>query len=823
MAAISIRITTTTYVDANAACLSGPGDIGGNNLTLWYNDTDGSLSTIPVGGLQLYLNESAANTNDGSTDIWSGTSTYYYCDTEDTSLVDCAIEVIDTGKIGAVTYCSPSVIDGTETVTTGGSIDINIHDLISDNIDADEDLTVTFSTPTLGTLGTYDSALGEVQYTAGSTAGIETIDFTAEDLKGNVSSTGQIAITITQANTAPTTQTANLTVASESITTINLNDYIEDSEDADGDLVLTLTQTVDAGSLDFIVNNTITDNEIVFTAPEVESGNPDETTQFQYSVEDTGGSTATGIVNLTITAAANTAPVANNSQTLTVNSEGTLSTDLSLLVTDNEEENSQLLTYTIETDPPSGEGSVSIVNGYVGQYQAPQVDFGESAVTTSYSYRVTDNGGLYDIGVINIQVNPAANTAPIVTIDNTPPDVEFNSGANDFSFTCDDNEQSGPLAVTVSAQGNKGSVAIVSTSVDSNGITECLYTYTPNAGEVGEDSFTLQVSDGQGGITTETVTIKIKSPAYISFGATIYKSDEDSACLEEITGTVWVATANQFYSVEDLGPGATLLQTSGGQPYRPETNAFIKLEDFDGTIRYFEVDPSGNIASTPQLCGVQSGLGVSSNVYYTASESLMCDEAADIVTVWYSVNLAQAGSILATLIGNNVPLFTSEYYANLYANGLNSELEGLIPSGLYAENTVYNDPNAIYSYFKRSVDNIWVNSPETGSIIWKCAATVVYDSYSISSVDIPINNATSVHNLCEGSTSSTTIWYAVAQDGNGLSEGKSLLEIIQQNIPIYMSQEGLEGEIISDMWPTGAFSVNGEYGVWTNDALPIYK
>ena len=820
MAAISIRITTTTYVDASAACTNGPVTIDAQNGSqeLWYNDDDSnggtlSLNNLPVGGLQLY-------TSDALDAAWAGTSTYYYCDTENEAAVDCAIEVINTGKIGAVTYCSPSVDDGTETVVTGGSIDINIHDLISDNIDADENLTVTFSTPTFGTLGTYDSTTGLVSYTAGSTADTETIDFTAEDLNENASSTGQITITITQANTAPTAQTANLTVASGSVTPIELNDYIEDLEDVDGDLVLTLTQTVDAGSLDFSVNDTITDNEIVFTAPTVAYGNPDVTTQFRYSVQDTGGLTANpvGIVDLTITAAANTGPVANDSQTFTVNSGGTLSTNFATtagLVSDNEESNENL-TYSIVSQPPSGEGSVTIVNGYIGQYQAPTVPFGNSAVTTSYIYRVTDSGGLSDEGEINIQVNPAANTAPIVTIDNTT-NVEFNSGANDFSFTCDDNEQSGPLAVTVSAQGNKGSVAIVSTSVISGGITECQYTYTPNTGEVGTDTFTIQVSDGQGGTTSETVQVTIETPPYISFGATIYQLDGDSACLEEITGTVWVATANQFYSVEDLGPGATLLQTSGGQPYRPETNAFIKLEDFDGTIRYFEVDPSGNITSTPQLCGVQSGLGVSSNVYYTASESLMCDNAADIVTVWYSVNLAQAGSTLATLIGDNVPLFTSEYYANLYANGLNSELEGLIPSGLYAENTAYDDPNAVFSYFKRSVDNIWVNSPETGSIFWKCPATVVYDSYSISSVDVPINSATSVHNLCEGSTSSTTIWYAVAQDSFGLSEGKSLLEIIQQNIPIYMSQEGLQGEIISDMWPTGTFSVNGEYGVWTNE------
>src|SRR6056300_80054 len=205
MAAISIKITNATYADAATACSSGPAVISSDNQTLWYNDSEGSLSALPQGGLQLYTEEALTNE-------WTGTSTYYYCDTEDTSIIDCAIEVIDTGKIGAVTYCSPSVIDGTETVAVGGSIDIDIHELISDNIDADEDLIVdlTISTPIpLGTLGAYNVTSGIVQYNAGSTAGTETIDFTATDQNGNESSTGQITITIT--NTAPTTTTANLT------------------------------------------------------------------------------------------------------------------------------------------------------------------------------------------------------------------------------------------------------------------------------------------------------------------------------------------------------------------------------------------------------------------------------------------------------------------------------------------------------------------------------------------------------------------------------------------------------------------------------------
>lgn len=212
MAAISIRITNATYADAATACSSGPADIGSGNQTLWYDDSAGSfsLSNLPQGGLQLYTEETLTQT-----DEWTGTSTYYYCNNEGGPGVDCAIEVIDTGKIGAVTYCSPSVQNGTETVATGGELFINIHDLISDNIDAPAALTVTLTNTTnLGELGTYDSTNGEVQYTAENTAGTEIIEFTARDQNGNVSSIGQITITITQANTAPTTTTADLTFTS---------------------------------------------------------------------------------------------------------------------------------------------------------------------------------------------------------------------------------------------------------------------------------------------------------------------------------------------------------------------------------------------------------------------------------------------------------------------------------------------------------------------------------------------------------------------------------------------------------------------------------
>jgi len=61
MAAISIKITNATYADAATACSSGPAVISSDNQTLWYNDSEGSLSALPQGGLQLYTEEALTN------------------------------------------------------------------------------------------------------------------------------------------------------------------------------------------------------------------------------------------------------------------------------------------------------------------------------------------------------------------------------------------------------------------------------------------------------------------------------------------------------------------------------------------------------------------------------------------------------------------------------------------------------------------------------------------------------------------------------------------------------------------------------------------
>lgn len=534
------------------------------------------------------------------------------------------------------------------------------------------------------------------------------------------------------------------------------------------------------------------------------------------TAEPTATPTPTPTATPTPTPTVDNPPVANNGS-VTVGSQQAISIDIWSLVSDDITADNAL-NFNITQNTSSGTlGTYDQSTGQIS-YQAPQVAYGNPDVIDSFTYEVEDEQGQTDQGTIDITITAAANTNPVVDSGNSDAtlSIQQNGGSEVVYVYASDNEQAGPLNFTISTQPTKGTVNVVVSML--NGYTVGEIEYSPNINEIGLDSLTLTIDDGEGGTTNWTINVEITLPAYISFSSTIYQELGDEACLLDATGQIWVATGGEISNVTEVKNETILLQTEAGSPYRPDTgqNAFIKLEDGTNT-RYFEVDANGQVIDGPLLCGVQSGLGVSSNVYYTASESLMCDGAADIVSVWYSVNQTSAGATLATLIGSNIPLFTSEYWANLYANGLNSDLEGLIPAGLYAENTAYAPPTTTYAYYKRSTANSWVVDPTTGSLIWKCPEPIVYDYYELTNIQIPIGDPTDIYNICEGSFQTGSLWYPVAQDQNGASSSKTLLELVQTNTPIYMSLTGAQQELISDMWPTGAFGTSDAYAVWNNE------
>ncbi len=154
-------------------------------------------------------------------------------------------------------------------------------------------------------------------------------------------------------------------------------------------------------------------------------------------------------------------------------------------------------------DSASAQGAAVTVNGDgsfsydpAGAAALQALGVGES-LNDTFNYTVSDGNGGTDTGAVTIQVT-GVNDAPVAQDDsaNTPQNtaVTINVRSNDA-----DPDTNDTLTITAVTQGGKGSVA-------HNGST---VTYTPNAGETGDDSFTYTVADSQGVTATAQVSVHI--------------------------------------------------------------------------------------------------------------------------------------------------------------------------------------------------------------------------------------------------------------------------------------------------------------------------
>ena len=121
--------------------------------------------------------------------------------------------------------------------------------------------------------------------------------------------------------------------------------------------------------------------------------------------------------------------------------------------------------------------------------------------TEIFFYIVCDPSGACTAAFVVVEVTPGPNTPPVAvddtvqTPENTP--VTFDSTKNDVDYNGD--------TVTVTAVSDPPH-GLVTINADGT------LTYTPDLGYVGEDTFTVTISDGRGGTSTQTVFV-IVTPA----------------------------------------------------------------------------------------------------------------------------------------------------------------------------------------------------------------------------------------------------------------------------------------------------------------------
>jgi gliding motility-associated-like protein len=296
-----------------------------------------------------------------------------------------------------------------------------------------------------------------------------TDQFTVVISDGTLSVTVTVDITVTPVNDAPTgtgdtRTTPRDTPVSGAVTGV----------DVDGD-VLTYTLGTPPANGTAVVN---ADGTYTYTPVAGYSG-PDS---FTIVISDGNGGSVTVTVNITVTAI-------NSSPTGTGDTQTTLEdTPVSGAVAGTDVDG-DVLTYTLGTPPVNG---TVVVNADGTYTYTPAPDYNGA---DSFTIVISDgNGGTVTV-TVTITVTPV-NDAPTGTGDTqtTPENTPLNSAVTGNDVDGD---------VLTYALGTPPANGTVVVNADGT------YIYTPGVNYVGPDSFTVVISDGNGGTVTVTVNITV--------------------------------------------------------------------------------------------------------------------------------------------------------------------------------------------------------------------------------------------------------------------------------------------------------------------------
>jgi hypothetical protein len=727
----------------------------------------------------------------------------------DAVLADTSLTVGD----GDITLNSP--VAGS--VQLEGSLQFTI---VADNEIDDETLAFAFSDMSIS-----DGSGGTIIIPAPDTATVEilantlpTFECTDANFQVNDGETGETVSATVDLGTLISVDPTNYVEGSATYTaTIEIPAGYQDagtnitscSNTATGTTTPTFTcalASVDASQLDGLSVGTTIDNTLItisnggtfnsITPVVIQPG----TSTYSVVVNVPAGYDNSGTITCDVTIGGDSAPIAND-DTVPVNQGSTTIISLYDLVTD--EDNDSALTWTVgNLDPAISGASLSGIDGSGNvTYVAPSLTYNDGNKVQEFTYQVVDTAGNTSTGKVTLNVTAANNQLPV--FDSTPTSLATTLNATEpstISYNATDADGH-TITFTISSNPTKG-IATIDTANKT-------VSYTPTNGESGVDFLTITATDSEGGVTDWLLTINIELPPYWEFQSTGFFSNTDDACLSDTLSAKYGATS-EATTLSDLEVGDKIyIDQSLNNVYSSDNIARYARVESLGLTRVIELSSSGEILSISQ-CDVSNFLFEEIKVRYSGSENVLCNDlGGEIVNIYYGEPAGNNNANVKTLqtaVIENIPLFVSSYWANLYQNGLNTELDGLIPAGLYQAET---EP---INYYKRGADNTWVF--EDGSQQFSCPEPTQYSTYSINTVSY----SETADKLCNTDSSVIDIYYRLPYTNGVPANSISLLEIAKRELEIFSSQEGADNNLIEDLAPSGVYSADaGEYFVWNNE------
>ena len=345
------------------------------------------------------------------------------------------------------------------------------------------------------------------------TPAIETLSYVVRDSFGNASS-GNINIEV-QYNVAPVTADDQLTVTTGDTVTY---DFRTNDSDADGDpLTITRIDGQDialGGTVALSTGALVTlnlDGTVTFDPNGAYSPSPGapDLEIFEYEVSDGAGHSTPALVTVTVRAP-NVAPELTGTLAAAVD-EGAahVLTTAELGWTDPDNSDAEV-TFTVAT----------LVNGTVWVNGAEATTFtGEQLAAGQVSFVHDGSETVAASFSVSVEDGDEDNSTPVeqtFSFDVTPVNDAPTAGDDSASTTLPNPVIIDVLANNTDPEGDTLQIASVGTAangtvtiVDDNNDGVFEIQYTPDAGYSGNDTFTYDVNDGNGGLSTATVTVTV--------------------------------------------------------------------------------------------------------------------------------------------------------------------------------------------------------------------------------------------------------------------------------------------------------------------------